>query len=842
MKCPTECGASYRLSKSAEDYNNGLDLTLLIRLTGLNNNMRHILIPLIFLLSIITASAAPVGNEVKIHGKIIDEKNEPLEFVTVRIAGTAVGTMSGLDGGYSISTHRNDTITIVFTCIGFREVERKLIDAADDVTLNISMHPSSRELSEIEVTDFKKQTSQMQTIDGKAGKMMPSASGNGVESLITTMAGVTSGDEMSSQYSVRGGTFDENSVYINGIEVYRPQLVTSGQQEGLSIINPDMVGSIGFSTGGFSSAYADRMSSVLDITYREPEALEGNLSLSLMGVSGAFGQNSKHFSQLHGIRYKRNSSLLSSMDTKGEYDPSFFDYQTNLIYKISPKWRVSFLGNIAINNYKFVPASRTTNFGTSTDAKQFKVYFDGQEKDKFETWFGALSLDYRHSRSSSISLQASGYLTNELVAYDVLGEYWLDQAGTSGDNSVGGELGVGRYHEHARNRLKMSVFSIGVKGTSGISRHNISYGLNFNHETIHERAREYELRDSAGYTLPTDPSAIKMIYNLTSAQNLSTNRFSAYVDDTYRFESPVGYFNLNAGFRMSYWDFNKQFLFSPRANVAFVPERNSSWTFRFATGIYYQMPFYKEYRMPVDDGDGNNVIVLNHDIKAQQSIHFILGTDYTFRAFGRPFKLSGEVYYKKLNDLIPYEVDNLKIVYSGMNETNGYTAGIDMKLFGQFVPGSDSWISFSIMKTDELLNGKHVPRPTDRRYSFALYFTDYFPKIPRLKFNLRGILSDGLPTTAPHSSRDKGYFRAPAYKRVDVGVSYALIPELKEGESRTGLGKIFKSAWLGLDVFNLLDISNVSSYYWVTDVNNIQYAVPNYLTRRQLNVRLTLDF
>lgn len=797
----------------------------------------------IFLSCFISLSA----QDVRIHGKITDNENKPVEFVTVRIGGTATGTMSGLEGDFSLTTHPADTIEVIFTCIGYKEVKRKLVDAEKDVTLNIRMLPNTKELKEIEVTDFKKQTSQMQTLDSKAAQKMPSASGNGVENVIQTMAGVTQSDEMSAQYSVRGGTFDENSVYINGIEVFRPQLVSSGQQEGLSIINSDLVGSIGFSTGGFGASYADRMSSVLDITYREPEAFEGTVGLSLMGVNAALGQNSKKFSQLHGIRYKRNTSLLSTMDTKGEYDPNFFDYQTNMIFKASNKFRIGFLGNIAINNYKFVPASRQTNFGTSTDAKQFKVYFDGQEKDRFETWFGALSLDYRHNRSSRFNLTAAGYITNELVSYDISGEYWLDQAGTTGGSEgssgpIGGELGVGRYHEHARNRLKMEIMTLAFRGQTGIASHNLSYGLNFNHETIHDRAREYELRDSAGFTLPVQPDAIKMIYNLDSRHDISTNRMNFFVEDTYKLESSAGYFNITAGVRMSYWDFNKEFLVSPRANVAFVPERNNAWTFRVAAGLYYQSPFYKEYRMPVSDEAGNNIIELNKDIKSQRSIHIIGGADYTFRALGRPFRLSGELYYKKLDDLIPYEIDNLKVVYSGQNSTNGYAAGLDLKLFGQFVPGSDSWVSFSLMKTDELMNGVHVPRPTDRRYSFALFFTDYFPKVPRLKFSLRGIFNDGLPVTAPRRTRDKGYFRAPAYKRVDVGLSYALIPEHKEGESYTGLRKAIRSAWLGVDVFNLLDISNVSGYYWVTDVNNIQYAVPNYLTQRQINVRLTIDF
>lgn len=786
--------------------------------------------------------------QVKIHGKVIDAENSPIEFVTVRVEGTAIGTTTGLDGTYTLSapTPANDTLTVVFSCIGYDELRRQLINPKGDLALNVRMKSKDHNLTEIEVTDFRKQTGQMQTLDTDAYRLAADATGGSVESMLTTLAGVNSNNEMSSQYSVRGGTYDENSVYINGIEVYRPQLISSGQQEGLSIINPDMVGAVGFSTGGFGVEYGDKMSSALDITYREPETFEGSVSGSLMGFSVALGQSSKKFSQLHGARYKRNSSLLSSLETKGEYDPNFFDYQTYLTLKMGKKWKASFLGNIAVNNYKFIPVNRETNFGTSTDAKQFKVYFDGQEKDRFETYFGALNLNYRHSKSSDFTLLASGYLTNELVAYDISGEYWLDQAGTTGegnpDNAVGGELGVGRYHEHARNRLKISVFSVGLHGHTSLNRHNLSYGINLHSQTIMDRSREWELRDSAGYTLPTDGQHIRMIYNLTSRHDLSTTRMAFYAADSYRLKSSLGYFAFNGGLRFSYWDFNKEFLVSPRINVAFVPDRNNAWTFRFATGLYYQQPFYKEFRQPVEDADGNTLIRLNNDIKSQQSIHFIAGGDYTFRMFARPFKLSAEAYYKKLNNLIPYEIDNLKVVYQGENLTDGYTTGLDLKLFGQFVPGTDSWISFSLMKTGENLNGVTVPRPTDQRYSFALFFTDYFPKFPKLKFSLRGIFSDGLPTTAPHSTRDKGYFRAPAYKRVDVGLNYALLSPIPADKTPSGLHRWLKSIWLGVDVFNLLDISNVSSYYWVTDVNSIQYAVPNYLTRRQFNVRLTIDF
>lgn len=798
------------------------------------------------LLSVTLGYGTAAAESVKIHGKVTDEKNEPLEFVSIHIQGTALGAMTGLDGGYSISVPQNDTIRLKFTYVGYDDATRRLIDASGDVTLNVKMTPKAYILDAVEVTDFRKQMGQMQTINDDSYKLAPDVSGNGVESLITTMAGVTSSNEMSSQYNVRGGSFDENSVYINGVEVYRPQLISSGQQEGLSIINPDMVGSIGFSTGGFPARYADKMSSVLDITYREPESFEGAVNLSLQGGGVTLGTSSRKFSQLHGVRYKSNSSLLSSMDEKGEYDPRYFDYQTFMTLKINPKWKASVLGNIALNNYRFTPHDRSTRFGTSTDAKQFKVYFDGREKDRFETFFGTFNLTFKPNKSAEYTFLASGYQTNELVSYDISGEYWLDQAGTDGSagsgGAVGGELGVGKYLEHARNRLKATVFTLALRGANGIAHHNINYGLEVNRENIHDSSREWELRDSAGYSLPFDPNQLKVIYNLDSRHDVSSTRMALYAEDTYRVQTSAGYMNINGGIRLSYWDYNKELLVSPRVNVAFVPDRAQRWSFRFATGLYYQSPFYKEYRMPVTDDNGNTVINLNSDIKSQRSYQFILGADYTFRAFDRPFKLSGEAYYKILGNLIPYEIENLKIVYTGQNSSKGSTMGLDMKLYGQFVQGSDSWLSFSLMNTREKLNGVTVPRPADRRYSVALYFTDYFPKVPKLKFSLRGIFSDGLPIVAPRSSRDKGYFRAPAYKRLDVGLSYALLTPPAAGETRSGFFRHLKSVWVGLDCFNMLDISNVSSYYWVTDVNNIQYAVPNYLTRRQLNVRLSIDF
>lgn len=802
--------------------------------------VKHILL----LLSLVTLSQ--LNAQIKISGKVVDDDDNPIELATVRVAGTALGVNTDLKGMYSLSIAQRDTVDIVFSCIGYSDVKRKLVEPKGQITLNVRLYRVSKELAELQVTEFKKQTTSMQTIDGKAYKLSPDVSGGSVESLISTMAGVSSKNEMSSQYMVRGGTYDENSVYINGIEVYRPLLVTSGQQEGLSIINPDMVGNIAFSTGGFSAEYGDKMSSVLDITYRDPEKLEGAVALSLMGGSISFGQSSKKFSQLHGFRYKRNTTLLGSLETKGEYDPQFFDYQTILNYKITDKFKVSFLGNIALNNYRFVPKNRTTSFGTITNAKQFKVYFDGQEKDRFETYFGALSLNYRHSKSTDFTFLASGYLTNELVAYDISGEYWLDEAGTNGDSSgddvIGGELGVGKYHEHARNRLKASVLSFSLKGNTSINKNNLSYGLLMQRENIYDRSREWELRDSAGYSLPHTGNGVDVIYNMTSRHDISSTRFAFFAQDSYKHLSGAGLFIFNGGIRLSYWDFNKEFLFSPRISVGFVPAANDRFSLRLASGIYYQSPFYKEYLESVTDENGNSHYVANKNIKSQRSIQVIFGGDYIFRALNRPFKLSAELYYKNLSNLIPYEIDNLKVVYSGRNESKGFVAGIDFKFFGQFVPGTDSWISFSLMKTQEDLNGVKVPRPTDQRYSFALYFQDYFPKFPKIKFSLRAIFSDGLPTTSPRSTRDVAYFRTPAYKRVDIGASYQLVGGSPDGIRPNNFFRHFKSIWLGIDVFNLFDMANVSNYYWVTDVNSIQYAVPNYLTSRQINVRLSFDF
>lgn len=794
-----------------------------------------------FLLMLIMPVA--VTAQVHISGKVLDSDSKPIEFATIRVAKSAIGTMSGIDGGYSLSVARQDTVEIIFSCLGYKERHQKLIKPEGNVTLTVKLSDASTELQGVTVTEYRKQTDGMQNLDARALQQTTSVSGNGVEAMLSTVAGVSSKNEMSSQYSVRGGSYDENSVYINGIEVYRPLLISSGQQEGLSIINPNLVGNIQFSTGGFSAEYGDRMSSVLDITYRQPEAFEGTLSGSLMGAEASVGHNTGRFSQLHGFRFKRNASLLSSMDSKGEYDPTYIDYQTNLRFKINDKWNVAFLGNISSNDYKFKPTTRSTSFGISENVKEFTVYFDGEEHDKFETYFGALELNFQPSKSTAFTMLASGFLTNELVSYDISGEYWLDDAGTNdGDNSIGGEIGVGKYLEHARDRLKASVFNIALKGHTGLNHNNLSYGLEYRRQKVYDRSNEWQLRDSAGYTVPHLSDRVRMVYNLRSYNDLETNKISFYAMDNFKWQTGIGLFSVNGGIRFSYWDFNKEFLVSPRISIGFIPERNSRVAMRLAGGLYYQSPFYKEFRITQTDADGNSYQTLNSNIKSQRSIQLILGSDYTFRAMDRPFKLTAEAYYKNLANLIPYELDNLKLVYTGVNASKGFITGIDFKLFGQFVPGTDSWISFSLMKTQETLNGVKVPRPTDQRYSVGLFFTDYFPKFPKLKFSLRGILSDGFPMTPPQVTRDVAWLRIPPYKRIDIGFQYQLVGAPTDGIRPYNFWRHFKNISIGLDVFNLLGISNVSSCYWVTDINNLQYAVPNYLTGRQFNVSLSVGF
>lgn len=786
------------------------------------------------LMLLMTVAATVAAQRVRLYGTVKDENGEAVELANVRVQGQGIGTVTNLRGEYSFYCTSRDTITVVFSMIGYETRKRTLTAPKDSVRMDVMIPALGAILGQAVVTGRQIQTGTVQKLSPADTRLAPSTTGNGVEELIATQAGVSTHNELSSQYNVRGGSFDENCVYLNGIEVYRPLLVRSGQQEGLSVINPDMVESIGFSSGGFEARYGDRMSSVLDITYKRPEKFEASAQASMLGAGAYVGWGNRRISLMTSVRYKTTRYLLGSMDTNGEYRPNFLDYQAFLSWQPNRRWSFDLIGNISDNHYNFEPEDRETRFGTMMDAKSFKVYFDGQEKDFFRTYFGAATLTRHFNPDTYLALQVSSFSTREQETYDIQGEYWLNEATTQE------QLGVGTYLEHARNRLRAAVVNTGLRFRTRLTGHVLQAGFNWQRQHIRENAREWEMRDSMGYSLPYSPDELKLIYSQRSHCDINTTRLELFAQDTWRIKSGIGLFNLTYGLRMSHWDWNSETLLSPRLSVGLLPSRFDNWTFRFTTGFYYQAPFYKELRDTTLTA-GISTVRLNHNIKSQRSIHFVLGGDYTFRMMDRPFKFTTEVYYKALSNLIPYSVDNVRVVYYGRNMSKGYATGIDFKLFGEFVPGTDSWITFSLMSTQEKLNGEWLPRPTDQRYNLSLHFTDYFPGTDRWRLTLKAAFADGLPFGPPHSGRETQTFRAPAYKRVDVGMSYRLVSN-EDKHIYRGIGRLIKNAWLGLDAFNLLGIKNVNSYYWVTDITNTQYAVPNYLTGRQINLRLNIDF
>ena len=789
------------------------------------------------LLALILLSTGAVAQKVTFKGRITDENHNPIEIASVGVSGASKGTVADLNGNYIFTCESSDSIVLIYSMIGHQTRKRTFRNPTDTITVNIVLPSLGVALQEVEIVDKQKQMGSSQTIAlPDQARLQPSASGNAIEDLIKSQAGVSSHNEMSSQYNVRGGNFDENSVYVNGIEVYRPLLIRAGQQEGLSFLNPDMVSAVSFSTGGFEAKYGDKMSSVLDVTYRKPREFESTVSASLLGASAYIGWGNDRVSFSNSARYKSNSYLLGTLETKGEYKPSFVDYQAFFDWRITDKLNFSVIGNISQNIYKFTPIDRTTSFGTLEDVKQFKVYFGGWESDLFRTFFGAASLNFAPNEYNQLTLQASAFHTDEDETYDIMGEYWLDEINT--DQT----MGVGRYMEHARNHLNANVQTVALTGKHYIGAHDLRWGAEWKIQSFSDSQREWELRDSLGYNVPTGPSGeLRPVYNLLSNTSCTTNHLSTYIQDTYKFNCSIGLISINAGARLSWWDWNNEVLFSPRASIGIIPKFNDDITFRFATGVYYQTPFYKEMR-DTTTVDGITNVTLNKEIKSQRSIHFVLGCDYHFKIFNRPFKFTAEAYYKKLDNLIPYNVDNVRIVYYGENCANGYATGLDLKLFGEFVPGTDSWLTFSVMDTRERINGGDwIQRPTNSRFCASLYFTDFFPGTDRWKMSLQGTYADGLPFGPPHTGREKHTFNAPAYKRVDIGMSYRLLNN-EDRRYRTGIRQCFKNVWLGVDVFNILGIENVNSYYWVKDINNHNYAVPNYLTGRQINARILMEF
>lgn len=803
---------------------------------------------LYIIIYILAAAVSASAQTFTLQGRVTDEQLNPVELASVQVLSQGRATLTSLSGEFSMELLSADSVEVKFSMIGYKTKTRLLRRPRGKQTLQIILSEDDQTLHEVQVTEMKRQTTTTQELSKEDVKNAPSTTGNAVEEMIQSQAGVSTHNELSSQYNVRGGSFDENSVYINNIEIFRPFLVRSGQQEGLSIINPDMVERIGFSTGGFAAKYGDKMSSTLDIGYKrlEPQGqqksvTEGTLSASLLGASAYFGVGTKKFSWLNGVRYKMTRFLLASQrDVNAEYDPKFLDFQTFLSFRPNKRWTIDFIGNISDNHYKFMPSNRSTDYGTQQNVMNFLVYFDGWEKDLFRTYFGNLSITRHLTPNTNLSLIASAYTTREQERYDIQTQYWLS------DSKTTESLGVGTFFEHSRNYLNATVESAKLLMQHKTRHHEWEGALTLKHEKIEEQSVEYEMRDSAGYSVPHTGYDLNMIYSLKAQNTLKANRIEAYLQDTYRWQTggsddeeqstPPTLYTLNYGVRFSHWNFNRESIVSPRVSLGIIPSWNQNVTMRFATGLYYQAPFYKELR-DTSTVNGITYATLNEKIKSQRSIHFIAGYDYNFKLNNRRFKFTAEAYYKLLSQLVPYSVNNVKVVYYGKNEASGHTAGIDMKIYGEFVEGTDSWLSLSLMDAKMKLNGKKIPLPTDQRIAVSLFFTDNFPGTNRWKMSLKLAYADGLPFSPPHRELETNLFRAPAYKRADIGMSYLLFGP-QQGKPSFKRPRV----WIGADCLNLLGINNVNSYYWITSVENAQFAVPNYLTGRQINARMLVEF
>ncbi|MBR0502335.1 MAG: TonB-dependent receptor [Paludibacteraceae bacterium] len=808
--------------------------------------MRRLLIG--FVLMIVGGMLSQVvGRPFKIQGNVYDESHKPMQYVHVLLKATSQGTVTDEKGGFSYECEVDgDTVSVIFSYVEFETKEMNFTPNSKTTGLVVVMKEKNIELSTFELNAIRKQTNSSDSIDISKVKVMPSASGGGIETLISMQAGVSMKNELSSQYSVRGGNYDENSVYVNSIEVYRPMLIRSAEQEGLSFVNPDMVKSVSFSSGGFSVEYGDKMSSVLDIQYKKPTHFEGSASISLLGATAYVGHSTSKFSQMHGFRYKTSSYMLGALkDASATYDPNYIDYQTYLTCDFSKEWKLSFLGNLSRNEYLYRPDSSSTCFGTSDTPKELKTYFEGQEDDLFLTCFGALTLSYEPSVKTKLELSSSSYIASEKIGYDITGDYLIgDAIFSDNQRKIANVEGVGGYHEHARNQLGMKVTNISFASTHKLPFNQLKWRVTYQRERIDDVVSEWNLIDSAGYSLPTNNSRIVMSENLSSDVDLESNRLMGYIQDSYVRNYLKGKLTLVGGVRLSYWDFNKELLVSPRFSLAWFPEKYPNWGIRLATGIYYQSLMYKEFREIVKDEYDNSTVSLNDKVKSPRSFQLLLASDYYFKIKQRPFKFSTELYGKYIDRIIPYSVDNSQIVYKGRNCADGFVVGADFKLFGEIVPGTDSWVSLSLMKTKENIYGddvSYIDRPMDQVYNISFFYQDYFPGYDKLKFNLKFIWADGFPFGPPNSDKYKSYFRMNDYRRVDIGAVFLL----RNGVDKVMDKKIFswmKTLSLNLDVFNLLGIYNVSSYNYVKVVSGAQYAVPNHLTGRRINFKIQVDF
>ena len=789
-----------------------------------------------------------------IKGTLTDENGNYLKDVNIREKKTERGTITNGNGTYVLNLPYQKKYTITFSHINhlnkiieinFKEVQNEMkLTKKSYLSRNITLSKSSDILNNVDLISNEKNRFQAVTqIKLETIEKIPTIS-ESIESLLKSLPGVTSNNELSNQYSVRGGSFDENLIYVNGIEIYKSFLTKSAQQEGLSFINPNLIESINFFPGGFEAKYGDKLSSVLDVKYKEPIKTKRNFSMSFMGTNLTLQGNSKNyrFSYLLGHRYKTNQFLINSLDLEGNFIPKMHDFQAYFTYQLNTETELSFLGYHSNNVYEMIPENRETQFGTISESLQLNVYFDGQEIDKFKTTLAAASLKISPNEATNLKLTTSLYRTKEEVFYDIEGEYWLGQL----ENNIGSDefgdvvvnRGIGSYMNHARNEIYADVFNTYFDGKLNLFNHQVNFGIKFQYEKINDNIREWEAIDSAGYSISnTNGTDLEMYNFIKGSTNLHSKRITNYIQaksKNYLLNNNAT-INYIAGIRTNYWDFNNEFFISPRLIIGYKPEWKKDFVFSGSIGSYNQSPFFREMRNKYGD--------INQNIKSQKSIHYVLSSDYQFKMWKRPFKFNASIYYKYLWDLIPYEINNLQINYLTDNIATGYATGLDLKLYGEFVPGVDSWFSMSLLNTQEDILGDgygFIPKPTDQRFKCSIFFQDYLPKAPKYKVNLSLNYGSGLPFGANNSRRDQQTMRMPSYKRMDIG--FSRIIKDPEFTSTNKFFNFFNNVTISAEIYNLLGIRNTGSYIWITDSGNNKYAVPNYLTSRLLNLKLSAEF
>lgn len=809
---------------------------------------------LFFLLATVT-----FAQKATIKGIILDEQNEAVIGANVTYGNT--GTISDFNGFYLLEIPAEQDLRISFSHVGHKLVQITVnLSPNEDFEFNPVLNTTREQISEVVISGREnKRVEGVTSISPEVIRKMVGANA-GVENLLKSLPGVNSNNELSTQYAVRGGNYDENLVYVNEIEVYRPFLIRSGQQEGLSFVNSDLTSNVEFSAGGFQAKFGDKLSSVLDITYRKPVEFGATLDVSLLGVNASVENVSKdgRLSGITGLRYRDNSMLVKAQETETNYQPKFADAQTYWTYRFSTKFELSFLGNVSINNYSYQPLTRQTNFGTITNPIALLVFYEGQEEDRYNTYFGALKSTWVVSENYTSKFIASLYQTTEQEYYDILAEYRLGAVNTDIGSDELGEVeftrGVGSQLTHARNDLDALILNLEHKGNLAIANSNFEYGIKYTHEDIRDRVQEYEMIDSAGFTIrppilpgnnqPYDPYSTPIVpyTNVRAKNDVQINRISGYAQWSKRTSLGSSDLWLNAGVRAHNWtvsgkniESNTQTVFSPRAQISLKPAWEMDMLFRLSGGLYHQPPFYRELR----DSTGT----VRPEVKAQQSVHLVFGNDYSFKMWDRKFRLNSELYFKNMTDVNPYTLENVRIRYRATNNAVAYAYGLDLRLAGEFVPGTESWVSFGYMKTQENIEDRgYIYRPTDQRLKFAMLFQDYVKVIPDLKMYLNLTYNTGLPGGSPSYADPYDYqTRLRDYKRADLGVSYVIVGENKRRES--GWLKPFKELTIGAEIFNIFDVQNSITNTFVRDVyTKVQYSIPNYLTPRIFNVKTTMKF